>query len=121
MKRTVSLTLVLVLAIYGVATMGYAETAATSPASMAATSAPTPVISTSEGTVSSLDVNSATPWIKITDAAGKEWTIMIDPASSSVWRGGNKVSWADIKVGDHVKVRHTDKNGKAVVKTVEIA
>ena len=121
MNRNILSALAMVLAVCGVAAVGYAETAVTSPAPMAATSAPTPVISTSEGTVSSIDVNAASPWIKIKDAAGKEWTIMIDPASSSVWKGGNKATWVDIQVGNNVKVRHTEKDGKAVVKTIEIA
>ncbi len=120
MKRDVWLTLALVAVLCGVVPMGYAETEAADPAPTAVTSEPTPVINTSEGTVSSLDIRSQAPWIKAKDAAGKEWTVMIDPASSSVWKGGNKAAWVDIKAGDQVKIRHTERDGKAVAKTVEI-
>ena len=113
--------LVLVLTVCGVDTMVCAETADTAPAPTAVTSAPTPVISTSEGVVAAFDLQRAGPWIKIKDAAGKEWTIMIDPNSSSVWKGGSQTNWSDIQVGAPVKVRHTERDGKAVVKTLEIA
>ena len=120
MNKNVFLILAAAIAMGGVVPMGYAETAPASPAPIAVTSAPTPVINTSEGTVSALDVQSAAPWIKIKDAVGKEWTIMINPASSSAWKGGSKAAWTDVKVGDKVKVRHTEKDDKAFAKTVEI-
>ena len=121
MREIFFFALALVLAVCGVVPMSYAETADTSPAPTAITSAPTPAISTSEGIVSALDVRCRAPWIKIRDAAGKERTITIDPASSSVWKGGGQAAWADIQVGSLVKVRHTEKDGKTIVKTIETA
>ncbi len=118
MHRKRVLTLVSTIAFCGVSAMSFAET--TPPASTAVTSAPTPVISTSEGTVSAVNTSVTAPWLKIKDAVGREWVIMIDTASSSIWRGGNQVTWTDIKVGDKAKVRHTEKEGKVFVKTVEL-
>ncbi|OIO37699.1 MAG: hypothetical protein COT00_02420 [Candidatus Omnitrophica bacterium CG07_land_8_20_14_0_80_50_8] len=109
MKRSAGFVLALMLVICG-----------SSFASTAVTSSSTPVIRTSAGTISALEVRSAAPWLKIKDLAGKESILMIDPISSSAWRGGNKSAWAELKVGEMVKVRHTEKGGSAVIKTVEI-
>ena len=121
MKGNTLFVLVLVLVICGGVPSVYADNAV-APVSMTApaVSAPTPAISTSQGTVSALDVTSATPWLKIKDEAGKDSTIMIAPSSSTAWKGGNKATWTDVKVGDKVKVRHTEKDGKMIARTVEI-
>ena len=119
--KKITLALVLGLVACGLASSVYADAlVAAAPVAAPVVSAPTPEINSVEGTISSLDVTSAAPWLKIKDAAAKEWTIMIDPATSTVWKGGNKVTWADIKVNDKVKVRQTDKDGKAIAKTVEV-
>ena len=122
MKRNILFVLALVLTICGLMPMAYADPAVVAtPVAAPAISSSTPVIQSSEGTVSTLDITSSTPWLKIKDAAGKESTIMVDPASSTAWKGANKATWADVKVGDKVKVRHTEKDGKMTAKTVEIA
>lgn len=120
MKNSV-FALILTATLFGVAPMVYAEGGTAAPAAVTTSSVPTPEITTLDGTVSGLDAVSSMPWIKVKDASGKEEIVMLDAASSTAWKGGVKVTWADVKVGEKVKVRYTAKDGKSTVKTVEIA
>ncbi len=120
MKKNISLTIFAVLIAMGFASLAVAETTSTSPMiATTGTAIPTPAVQTTEGTVSALDVQSATPWIKVKQTGGQEVTIQIEKTSTA-WKIGKQVAWADIKINDKVKARYTAKEGKETAKTVEI-
>jgi hypothetical protein len=105
----------------GLTSVVFAEGQVAPPmAAGAAASAPTPATTTAKGTITSLDVTSAAPWIKLKNETGQELTLMIDPAKSSVWKTGKKAAWTDLKAGDMLKVRYTMKESNMILKTAEI-
>lgn len=82
--------------------------------------APAMAVNSMEGTISSVDVKSATPWVKVKDAMGMEKTIMIDPVMSTAWKAGKKAEWSVLTVGAKANVR-TIKNGdKETLKSIEL-
>lgn len=109
----------MMLAACGLIQASFAEDA--KPVSPGTSSASTPTVQTLEGTVTSCDAASASPWIKVKDTNGQEWTFQIDRQISTVWKAGAKTEWPELRPGDRVNVRYTSKDGKSTVKTVEVA
>lgn len=85
-----------------------------------AVTAPAPKVTSTEGSITAIDVQSAAPNLSVTGADGKAVAIQIDKLLTSVWKGTQKLTLAELKSGDKVKVRHTTKDGKEVAKTIEV-
>ncbi len=113
--------LIALTALCGFAVYGYADTAAAPAAVTTANSvaASAEMVNSTEGTIASMDVQSAAPWIKVS-SNGSVMTIQLDAKSTTVWKAGKAMTLADLKAGDKVTVRHTAKNGKEVAKSIEI-
>ena len=98
--------------------------AAEQPSGQAASStaaAPAPQILSANGTITALDITSAAPSIQLTDAAGKSWTIALDAKTTTVWQGMQLSKLEELKVGDAVKVRYINKEGKETARTIQVA
>ncbi len=91
-------------------------TAAATPTS--STSTATPQVTSAEGTISSVDLPTNT--LKLAGADGKSWTLTLDPAATTVWRGKTVGTLAQLKAGERAEVRYVAKDGKSVVKSVEV-
>ena len=85
----------------------------------ALTSTPTPPITSTDGSVSALDLTGQTPRLTLTGTGGRSWTFHLD-RSTTVWKGGQSLALNQLKVGERVRVRHRSKGGKKVVKSIEI-
>ncbi len=87
-----------------------------------ASSVPTTIMQTfmKEGSITALDVTSAAPSVQVADKDGKVWTLSIDPLVTTVWKQGIPAKADALKIGDHVKVRYTEKSGKAVAKSIQL-
>ena len=94
------------------------QVSAAAPAKAVTT--PAPKVTSTEGSITAIDAQSATPNLAVTGADGKAVTIQIDKLLTSVWKGTSKLTLADLKAGDKVKVRHTAKDGKETAKTIEV-
>lgn len=98
----------------------YAEEMA-EPAAPAPTSVPAPAVQSVDGSITSLDVLSTAPWIKLKDANGAESMIYLDAVSTTVWKANQAGKLTQLKEGDKVKVRTMKKDAKDFAKSIEIA
>ena len=83
-------------------------------------SAVIPSVEAAEGTISEIDVKSDTPWVKIKDAAGKEWTVNIDPKSSVAVRADKTIEWSELAAGQHVRIGMIQHEGTQIAKTIQL-
>ena len=81
---------------------------------------PTPQIASAQGSIATLDLTSPSPSVKLDAADGKSWTLALDPKTITVWKSGQLGKPEDLKVGDSVKVRYTEKEGKKWVKSIQV-
>ena len=116
-KYTKSVLVVVTLVMCGLASVGYALEQNTMPAGSTFKTTP-PVIST-EGSISSVDLGSPTPSVVLTMAGGGSQTFQLGP-TTTIWKSGQALTAAQLKVGDRVKVRHMTRNSKEIVKSVEV-
>jgi len=86
------------------------------PASSSST--PTPQISSAEGSISAIDLQ--TNSLNLTTADGKIWTLALDPKTTLVWKGTEQAKLDNLKVGEKVKVRYVAKEGKQLARSVDI-
>ena len=102
-------------------TLGSKKAAAGTTASLPAspTAMATPQIAVAEGSISGLDLQANT--LQLTDAAGKVWTLTLDPKSTAAWQNGQLIKLDQLKEGEQVKTRYWSKDGKQVAKSIEIA
>lgn len=91
------------------------------PASTSASSTPTPQILSAEGTISALDLQAASPSLQLTAADGKVWNVAVEPQATMVWRNGQMAKLDQLKAGERVKVRYTEKDGRHVAKSIQLA
>ncbi len=119
MKRAVYLSLVLGVMIgLAASAVRAAETPSASPVSSTTTA--TPQVSTTDGSIATLDLQAPSPSLKVTMADGKSMTVAVDPKATSVWQGAAMIKLEQLKVGQSVKVRHTTKDGKEVAKSIQL-
>ncbi len=124
MKRHLVIGLMGVLAVSGIVPVVLAaehggqavSQKSTSPAPVTQTSSAT----TARGSITALDLQSPTPMLKLTAASGESWTLGIDPASTTVFRGTQLGALSQLRVGEKVSVRTGMKNGKQMAKSIEI-
>ncbi len=94
------------------------EKKAAKPESEKKTEAKKPAAKTAVGTVKSASADSLV-------VAGKEkgkdteWTFALDP-KTTIKKGGKDITSADLKEGDHVRIRYTDADGKHVARSVTV-
>lgn len=121
MRKNISSMALMALIALALAPMAFAEEAIVKPTTMPNMVMATPVVQTTEGTVTALalDAQSVVSSINVKQADGKEAVIQIDK-TSTVWKAGQKAALADVKVNGKVKIRTTNKEGKETAKTVEI-
>ncbi len=72
------------------------------------------------GKISSIDLSSKTPSLKISGIGGNVTIIQIDPTTTSVWKMGKTLPLSELKSGEQVKVRHMNSNGKDLAKSIEV-
>lgn len=85
-----------------------------------ATSTPTPVIISTEGSISFLELDSQSPSMRLDSPDGHSWILEIDRATTTIWKKGRALSLRELKVGDRVKARHLTRKGKKIVKSIEV-
>ena len=77
-------------------------------------------VAATTGKISSINLSSKTPSLKVSDSSGNVTTIQLDSVATSAWKIGKIVPLSQLKTGDQVKVRHTTLNGKDVARSVEV-
>ena len=75
---------------------------------------------TVEGSIAELDLKAVPPTVRVTSPFGHAWTMTIDPATSSIVKGGRVATLEDLQVRDGVKVVYSPRNGARLVKAIEI-
>jgi len=84
------------------------------------TSVPTPKITSVEGTIAALNLQAQSPTIDLSGTDGKKWTVAVNLKTTAVWQSAKPGSISDLKVGQHVKVRHAVIGGREVAKSIEV-
>ena len=84
------------------------------------TSKPTPSVVSIEGFIEALDFQSPIPSLRMTSKDGQVLTIQINRQSTIVWKGRQRRSLDDVKVGSQVKVRCIQRHGVQVAKTIDL-
>ncbi len=120
MKKWLTLRVALVAAMVGTASsLVFAADPASQPATPPQSSSPSSVlvsqIESVEGTIASIDATN----LQITGSTGTSTTVQLD-SSTTVWKGAQSGKLADLKTGDHVRVRRTTKSGKEVAKSIQV-
>ena len=80
----------------------------------------TPQVTSIEGVITSVDVRSSVPSLKLTQTNGQLLVIQIDRPTTTVWKDAHPVSLIQLAMGQKAKIRYTTKNGKQVANSVEI-
>ncbi len=90
----------------------------TGPASAVSTTSTQPAAL--EGVITAVDLQAATPTLKVRTADGKLSTLNLDLKSSSAWRNGQLVKLDDLKSGESVKVRHLMVGGQDLAQSIRV-
>ncbi len=90
---------------------------------------PAPQITTTDGSITALDLKSLMPNLKLTATDGKVWALMLDLKRTMVW-DGNRETRLDqfiqgtaatrLRVGQRVKVSHRLKDGQELAETIRL-
>lgn len=105
----------------GIAAVGYAaDSPSNSSAPTSSASVPTPQTTLQEGLIAMLDLKAVPPTIQLKTADGKLWPLALDLLTTTVWQHGMPAKLDQLKVGDQVKVRYAEKNGKMMVKSIQL-
>lgn len=90
----------------------------TTPAQSASTTAtPSPEVA---GSITMLDLNSATPTVRLSGGDGRVWTFALDPKNTSVWKEGRMVKVDELTQGQSVKIRYATMGGKDLAQSIRI-
>ncbi len=73
-----------------------------------------------EGTVSGIDLTSASPSLKLTTADNQHRSFSIDPKTAIVWRSGQVVPVSQVSAGAKVMVKYARKDGSDVAQSIRI-
>ena len=87
---------------------------------VSSTSIATPPITSTEGSITLLNLKSRKPHLTLTAADGSSWALEINRATTTVWKKGQNLTLSQLKIGDQIKVRHLTKKGKHVAKSIEV-
>ena len=97
-------------------------TPTTAAAKTATTAHPTssakPVAPTVAGTLTVIDLQSSTPSMQVKKADGQLVQLGVDAQSTTVWQNGRSIPLNQLTMGQSVKVRYSDKNGKSIAKAI---
>lgn len=108
---------VTLLGTYSAATSAFGLEKTVAPVS--STLKATPLIASTEGSVSALDVKSRPPSLRLVVAGGGSRSLELDRATT-IWKDHQVLTVGHLRVGDRVKVRHMTKNHRQVAKSIEI-
>ncbi len=74
-----------------------------------------------QGSITGLNLQDAAPTIALKGNSGQSWNLAIDPKATTVWNGSQLGNISQLKLGEQVKVRYAEQNGRRIAKTIEIA
>ena len=95
-----------------------APPASTPPAPSASTTAvPSAMV---EGSITMLDLQSATPTMTVNSVAGKVWTFALDSKSTMVWKDGQMITLDALVKGQSVKIRYATTGGKDLAQSIRV-
>lgn len=84
-------------------------------------SRPTPSIVSAEGRVVEANLKKKSPTLKIVEKEGSpSWTAALDWKWTAVWQKGQILKLTDLKKGQRVKLRYTEKRGRRSARSIEI-
>jgi len=72
-----------------------------------------------DGSITALDLTASSPSIQCTVANGTAWTLFLQPATS-ILKNGKSMKPEELKVGDTGRVRFAIKDGKHLMRTLEV-
>lgn len=73
-----------------------------------------------EGSIASLDLRSGDPSLRLDIAGGRDRTLRLDKAGTSVLRDGQRARPEDLEIGQNVRVQAVERDGKHVAQFIEI-
>ena len=126
MRRSWTAWMIVGLMISGISTVGAQEHAGKplaekkAPQTAPASSTTAPKTARAQGSITSLNLTSQTPEIKLSASDGKLWTFGLNPKTVVVWKNGQLSKPEELKTGDRVNVRYAEKDGKNWVRAIEI-
>ena len=85
---------------------------------VALTSTATPPVTSTDGSINTLELTSQTPHLTFTGTDGHSLTLEIE-RSTTVLKSGQSFSLNQLKAGERIRVRHMRKRGREVVKSIE--
>ena len=94
---------------------GASSTTSTPAASPAATRT-----STTEGSITALNLTAVPPTLQLRDANGKTWPLTVDLKTTTVWNAGRMEKLDQLKVGQTVKIRHAMTGGKELAQSITL-
>ena len=100
-------------------TSGSSAQPATTPSAQPASTTAVPLAAV-EGSITALDLKSATPTMTVHSIAGTVWTFACDPTSTMVWKDGQRIPWDGLVKGQSVKIRYATTDGKNRAQSIRI-
>jgi len=73
-----------------------------------------------EGSITMLDLQSATPTMTVNSVAGKVWTFALDSKSTMVWKDGQMITLDALVKGQSVKIRYATTGGKDLAQSIRV-
>ena len=73
-----------------------------------------------EGTVTAVDLKASPPTMQVTSSSGGVLTLLTDPATTSIVKGGHLGTWEDVAVHNEIKAKLILKDGKYLLESIEI-
>ena len=79
---------------------------------------PKPAMQTAEGSITELDLQANS--LKLTTLSGVAWTLILDPKSTTVFKGGKLAKLNQVMVGDQARILYSTKDGKQWAKNIQV-
>ena len=73
-----------------------------------------------EGAVTAVDLKTSPPTMQVTSSSGGVLTLIADPTTISIVKGGHLGQLGDVAVHDKIKAQLIPKDGKYLVESIEI-
>ena len=80
--------------------------------------APKPAMQTAEGSITELDLQANS--LKLTASSGVAWTLILDPKSTTVFKGGKLAKLNQVTVGDQARILYSTKDGRQWAKNIQV-
>lgn len=106
--------------------LAHAEESPKATPAASATFAEPKTATTTEGSITTLDISSTAPSLKLADSTGKVWKVTLDPRATSIWDGDRMApkgtqGFALLRSGQRVKVAHVmQQDGTEIARSVQI-